>query len=125
MFGLKSDTISAIRSCFVHYPEIERVILYGSRAMGTFKKGSDIDLCIVGEMNFDALLRLETQLDDLLLPYKIDLSIYANLQNPSLLAHIKRVGQVFYERDAATNPSRDTTRNPTPATPLRGSQSAS
>jgi predicted nucleotidyltransferase len=100
-FGLKENAIAAINGVFAACPQIERVILYGSRAKGTFRAGSDIDLTIVGdEVTHGQLLRLANQLDDLLLPYKIDLSLLRQIENPDLLEHIQRVGVVFYEKKA-------------------------
>ncbi|GFO66328.1 nucleotidyltransferase domain-containing protein [Geomonas paludis] len=98
--GLKEATIEKIRSVFSRYPEIEEVILYGSRAMGRHRNGSDIDLTMVGEGVTHALqLKVENELDDLLLPYKIDLSVLTAIDNAELLAHIQRVGIVFYRRN--------------------------
>jgi predicted nucleotidyltransferase len=59
-------------------------VLYGSRAKGNYRRGSDIDLTLWGEISFPALLNLHTALDDLLLPWMIDLSIYDRLENPAL-----------------------------------------
>lgn len=98
-YGLKESTIARINGVFAAVPEIEQVILYGSRAMGTYRNGSDIDLTIRGEtVTHSQLLRIENQLDDLLLPYTIDLSLLHRIDNQDLLDHIKRVGIVFYER---------------------------
>jgi predicted nucleotidyltransferase len=98
MFGLPEKDISAMQQCFTKYPSIEEVIIYGSRAKGNFRNGSDIDLTITGNTDFSELLRLENELDDLLLPYKIDLSLKTTINNPELLEHIERVGSVFYNR---------------------------
>jgi predicted nucleotidyltransferase len=98
-FGLKESTISRIRSVFSRYPQVERVILYGSRAMGRQRNGSDIDLTMVGDgLTHAVQLKIENELDDLLLPYKIDLSVLREIDNTSLLDHIERVGVIFYER---------------------------
>lgn len=99
-YGLKHKTITAIQEVFARYPQIEKVILYGSRAKGTYRKGSDIDLTLIGkDLDLTTLFEIEGTLDDLLLPYKIDLSIYRKIENADLLAHITRVGVVFYERE--------------------------
>lgn len=98
-FGLGERVIAALNGVFAAYPQIERVILYGSRAKGTYRSGSDIDLTIVGdEVTHNQLLALANQLDDLLLPYKIDLSLLRQIENSDLLEHIRRVGVVFFER---------------------------
>jgi len=98
MFGLKQQHIDAIRKCFAEYPQIEQVIIYGSRAKGNYKTGSDIDLTITGDLDYKSLLQLENQLDDLLLPYKIDLSLKHKINNPDLLKHIEWVGKIFYDK---------------------------
>ncbi len=99
MFGLKEHHIEALNSCFVKYPRIEKVLIYGSRAIGTYKNGSDIDLTIVGDFQYDDLLSLEVQLDDLLLPYKIDLSVLSQISNKDLIDHIHRQGKVLYQKE--------------------------
>ena len=97
MYGLKDKHIKAINSVFSKYPQIEKAILYGSRAKGKYRNGSDIDLTLAGnDLDLSTLLRIETELDDLLLPYKIDLSILHKIENQDLIDHINRSGIVFY-----------------------------
>lgn len=96
-YGLKSDAIAQINGILATHSEIEQAILYGSRALGNFRDSSDIDLCLVGEtLTLTELLKIENELDDLLLPYKIDLSLFHALDNPDLIDHIQRVGVMFY-----------------------------
>ena len=99
-FGLQVITIEKIGGVFAQFPAVEKAVLYGSRAMGNFKKGSDIDLTLYGEaLSVAMLYKIMTALDDLLLPYMIDLSIFAQIDNQNLREHIERVGVVFYERN--------------------------
>ncbi len=99
-YGLSQTVVDGITSVFVKHPNIQQAILYGSRAMDTYRPNSDIDLCLVGaQLTLTELLAIETDLDDLLLPYKIDLSLHNSIDNPELLAHIQRVGVVFYGRN--------------------------
>lgn len=96
-YGLKPDTISRINRVFEAHPEIKQAVLYGSRAKGNYRAGSDIDLCLKGEaLTLTQLLKIENELDDLLLPYKIDLSLFQALDSAELIDHIHRVGVVFY-----------------------------
>ena len=105
-FGLKKSTISQINAVFAGHPQVEQVILYGSRAKGNYRPGSDIDLTIKGEtVTLTELMKIEIELDDLLLPYKIDLSLLHKINDPDLLDHIRRVGTPFYE----TKPARTAT----------------
>ncbi len=98
-FGLDEQVISKIRSIFADTPAVEQVIIYGSRAKGDYRPASDIDLTIIGSaMKWEDLQAIELKIDDLLLPYKTDLSLYDQIDNENLIEHIKRAGKVFYER---------------------------
>ncbi len=99
-YGLKDATIQKICAVFARFPQVETAVLYGSRAKGNYKNGSDIDLTLRGDaaLTLTALFRISDELDDLLLPYTIDLSIFANISDPDLIDHIQRVGVTFYGR---------------------------
>lgn len=102
-FGLKESTIRRINAVFAGHPQIEQVILYGSRAKGNYRRGSDLDLTIKGErVTLSEMMKIETELDDLLLPYKIDLSLLHKINDADLIDHIVRVGAVFYDKQDAT-----------------------
>ncbi len=104
-FGLSDSVIARIGAVFASHPEVEKAVLYGSRAKGNFKRGSDIDLTLFGAgLSHELLLVLLDELDELLLPYTIDLSIFATLDHPALREHIERVGVVFYARGVTTSP---------------------
>jgi len=84
---------------FSDFSVIEQVILYGSRAIGTNQKASDIDLTLKGpSISLADRNKIANRLDDLLLPYTIDLSIYNAIDNITLLDHINRVGQLIYKK---------------------------
>lgn len=96
-WGLPDDAIEKLIAVFKCYPKINQVILYGSRALGNYRLGSDIDLCIeADELSLTDLLKIENQIDDLLLPWKVDLSLKNKIDNPHLIEHIETVGIVFY-----------------------------
>ncbi len=98
-YGLKEETIRAIQGVFAAFPQVTEVILYGSRAKGNFHDGSDIDLTMLGDgLDMATQFRIEHALDDLLLPYKIDLSVKDHIENTELLDHIDRVGVSFYRK---------------------------
>ncbi len=98
-YGLSEETIRRIIEVFSSYVEIEAAALYGSRAKGNFKPGSDIDMVLKGpELNLKLLNKISIDLDDLLLPYTFDLSLYHQINNPDLIEHIKRVKKVFYKK---------------------------
>lgn len=98
-FGLRAIDVESIRKTLANYQEIEKAIIYGSRAKGNFKTTSDIDLTLFGEkLNSKIISNLDWQIDDLLLPYTFDISIMAQISNPDLTEHIKRVGKVIYEK---------------------------
>jgi len=99
-FGLKEEVIQKLCQVFARYPQVKKAILYGSRAKGTYKRSSDIDLTLLGgdDLTLSVLLKIMNEIDDLLLPYMIDLSILKSITDPEVIEHIQRVGVVFYER---------------------------
>ncbi|EHQ36017.1 nucleotidyltransferase domain-containing protein [Methanoplanus limicola] len=97
IFGLNEETISRINSVFSEFFGIEKVIIYGSRAKGNFREGSDIDLTILGkDLSRDLIYELNRRIDSLNLPYSFDISIFNDLKNEELIDHINRAGKIFY-----------------------------
>ena len=95
--GLPSHVIEALTHVFKNYPLIKQVILYGSRAKGNYHMGSDIDLCIIApSLGITQLLEIENKIDDLLLPWTIDLTLQHTIDNQDLLEHIKGKGIPLY-----------------------------
>lgn len=94
MYGLTEQQISAIKSVFASIPEVNSAVLYGSRARGDYKPYSDLDISVSGnKLTHSHLAQLETKLDDLLLPFFIDLNDIRTISNPALLANIQRDGK--------------------------------
>ncbi|HEY3390627.1 MAG TPA: nucleotidyltransferase domain-containing protein [Prolixibacteraceae bacterium] len=97
--GLKQQELESIRHIFSSFPEVEKAILYGSRAKGTYRPNSDIDISLKGtELTLKIINQISWQLDDLLLPYTFDLSNFNHIHNSALIDHIERIGKVIYER---------------------------
>ncbi|MGH2645445.1 MAG: nucleotidyltransferase domain-containing protein [Chitinophagaceae bacterium] len=106
-FGLSEEIIKKINTVFAAFPAIEHVVLYGSRAKGNYKHGSDIDLTMKGEkLTYSMLNEGSIALDDLLLPYTFDLSLWDHFSDPDLLKHIQRAGKIFYTKMSDTPVSR-------------------
>ncbi len=98
-YGLDVKTIERMQTVLAAHPEVDKAVLYGSRAKGNYKTGSDIDLTLSGSgLSLTVLYKIENELDDLLLPYKIDLSLFEQITDPAVIDHIRRVGVVFYEK---------------------------
>lgn len=98
-YGIKEEQWDKLLSTFAAYPKIERVVLYGSRAKGNYKPYSDVDITLYGqELTSSDISKLSLAIDDLLLPYQFDISIFHTLQNPDLIDHINRVGMEVYKR---------------------------
>ena len=98
-YGLSNSDVLHIKKVFAANPEVGEVILFGSRAMGNFKPGSDIDLAIISDtLTFDGLLELESQLEQLGLLYRIDLQNLKKIKDPDVIDHISRVGKIFYKK---------------------------
>ena len=94
MFGLKESTLKIIKNEISKYKDIDQVIIFGSRAKGNFKTGSDIDIAVKGaRINDDIITRLSRKLNqESLIPHHIDIIHYEKIANHGLVDHIDRVG---------------------------------
>lgn len=97
-FGLSASALAKIINLLAQYPEIQQVKIYGSRAMATHWRGSDIDLAVFGDDCEAIIGNLLTRLDELPLPYKFDVSDYYRIDNQGLKEQIDRVGKIIYSR---------------------------
>lgn len=100
-YGLTETSERVLIEAFSQYPQIKEVLIFGSRAKGNYKKGSDVDLAIRGEQCTPALaLTLSSIInEELLVPYMVDVIDYESLTHQALKEHIDRVGKVFYRRN--------------------------
>ena len=97
--GLPAALLDQLRGVFEGSPGVEAVWLFGSRAKGNFRSGSDIDFAVEGKsLSFADFLAIKAQLDDLVIPWTVDLLLLHQIDNPALLEHIRRVGVPFYVR---------------------------
>lgn len=96
-YGIEESVWDEIGELFQNYPEVDRLVLFGSRAMGTYKPNSDIDLALISrEISFRRFLDLKADLDDLGLLYRIDLIDFNRIANEELKSHIDRIGVFVY-----------------------------
>lgn len=101
-FGLTEDTIDRIKKVFSGYRQIDQAIIYGSRAKGNFRNGSDIDIVLKGKgLHLSMINKILLDLDELMLPYTFDVSNFEQISNGDVIEHINRVGRIFYEKDNA------------------------
>jgi len=99
-YGLTDIDLSKLYAVFSKYSDIENVVLYGSRAKGNYQPFSDVDITVRGNMfTRNQLYNLTRDIDDLLLPYLFDVSIFHNIKNADLFDHIQRVGITIYEKN--------------------------
>ena len=98
--GLPQSAVQEICTVMSRHPQVEQAILYGSRAKGNFKHGSDIDLTLRGgaDLTLNVIFKMLDELDELFLPYTIDLSIFSDISDPDVIEHIQRVGVTFYKK---------------------------
>ena len=98
MFGIYAESLQKVLEILQSYPAIDQVLIYGSRANGNFREGSDIDLTFKGKITSDELDDIRQKLDDSFIPYIFDLSRFKDIKNQNLLDHINRVGTIFYKK---------------------------
>ena len=98
-FGLPQRTLDELQAQLGNFKKIDKAVIYGSRAMGNYHSGSDIDITLIGdELNLQDLERIAGALDESAIPYKIDLSILKLIDHLELTDHIARVGKVLHEK---------------------------
>jgi len=94
-------THAQLCSVFARYPAIDKVVLFGSRALGSHHERSDIDLAAYGSaIDRHTLAAVLLDIDDLDTPLKVDLQSGDEIRNAKLKDHIRRVGKVLYARQA-------------------------
>lgn len=97
--GLTPGDIELMRGVFRRFPTISEVIVYGSRAKGTYRPESDIDLALIGIADNIQAGAVAHELDELPLPYRFDVKAYGGITYPPLQEHIARVGVSLYRSD--------------------------
>lgn len=97
-FGLSEKTTEILKQYFAKIGQIKQVKIYGSRAMGNFRNGSDIDFAIFGDVDKNLIKQIAYEIDELETPYMFDITNYNTIENAELKEHIDRVGKVFFER---------------------------
>ncbi len=98
-FGLTDRDMKTLQDIFDKYPEVKSVFVFGSRAKGTYKQGSDIDLAVMNQGVKDAVIdKMKSDFEDSSLPYIVDLINYHTLKHQELKVHIDRVGVSFYKK---------------------------
>lgn len=97
-FGLKDGDIETIIAVLKKYSQVEQALIFGSRAKGNYKPGSDVDIVLKGDV-YDITTEISFSLnEESILPYKFDVLDYNSISNENLIDHINRVGIVFYEK---------------------------
>ena len=97
-FGLSDTVTKELQDVFRRHANIEKVLIFGSRSKGDYCAESDIDLAVIGKnMDYNQLLGITCEIEDLELLYSVDLSDYQKKKGTPVGDHIDRVGKVFYE----------------------------
>ncbi len=100
--GLSPRALATITRVLAHHPAVEKALLFGSRAKGTHKPGSDIDLALIGTaLDWRVLGRIYDEFDDSSLPHRFSLVIYDSTTDAEVAAHIQRVGLPLFDRELA------------------------
>lgn len=106
--GLTEGDIQNILTIFIQFPEVEQAIVFGSRAKGNHRKGSDVDIALKGkQLSFNIVTRLSLILnEETSMPYKFDVLHYETISSNELKEHIGRVGFVIYNKNNAYVPAK-------------------
>jgi len=99
-FGLPDSLIEKITNILQNFSEVEESLIYGSRAKGNYREGSDIDMVLKGEhLNETIRNQIFWKIDELNSPYTLDLSIYHQITSQELIQHIDRVGKPIFQKE--------------------------
>jgi len=103
-FGISTKSMGLIINALMKKDEIDKACIFGSRSMGNYKKGSDIDIAIFGIYITDEILnQLNLELNEKLpLPYYFDVVHYESLKHSGIKEHIDRFGEIFYNKHEKT-----------------------
>lgn len=97
MSGLTAADLTTICNVLKQYPQVHEAILFGSRAKGTHRAGSDVDIALKGNELEGVTIQISATLNqETLLPYFFDILDFDSIDNQDLIDHIKRVGKVIY-----------------------------
>lgn len=98
--GLRQQDVDIILSVFDEFPQVMEAIIFGSRAKGNFRNGSDVDIALKGNgLSLDIVSRISYKLnEEINLPYKFDVLNYHTISNKELTEHIDRVGICIYQQ---------------------------
>lgn len=100
MFGLDDKTLEEMRGVLKRHASVETAKIFGSRALGTHRPNSDIDLALCGSLDIALVGRIQSDLDEMPTPYKFDVVAYGLIEHQKLKEHIDRFGQVFYKKQS-------------------------
>lgn len=99
MYGLKDEQWELVKHILQSNPKLDEAILFGSRAKGNFRPGSDVDIALKGRaLQLEDILSLSNQLEDTYLPYIFDLALFHHIKDPDMIDHINRVGISIYKK---------------------------
>jgi len=114
-FGLSAAILDELRLVFSRFSAVDRVLIYGSRARGDFRPGSDIDLLVLAPtMAAPELARLWMALDDLPIIFRLDVSLCQEVDNPKLMRNMLADGVTLYQGVAAVSPAPVSPADPRP-----------
>jgi predicted nucleotidyltransferase len=100
-YGLTEKQITEITDFIARYPQVEKAALFGSRAIGSYKPASDVDIALFGsQVNaaLGAVIKYDIE-EDTYLPFFFDIVAYPKITNAALREHIDSKGIVLYERE--------------------------
>lgn len=100
MYGLMDRDLKYIIEVLSSYPEVEEGLIFGSRALGNYKAGSDVDLSLKGKLSSSILTQISRRLnEEYPLPYFFDILDYTSISNDALIKHIDSYGKTIYHKD--------------------------
>lgn len=80
------------------HPQIQSIILFGSRARGDFSEKSDFDIAIFGELDSKTAFEITDAVEEWNFPYKIDLVFFNKIKNEAFKQNILKEGEIIMNK---------------------------
>lgn len=96
-YGIEEEIYEEMLNIFKEISQINKVILFGSRAKNTYKPTSDIDLAVELTQDNKKLLLIR-KLDEIRCALKFDVLNRKNIKNEQLIKDIEIQGITIYQK---------------------------
>ncbi|ERT69052.1 MULTISPECIES: nucleotidyltransferase family protein [Cetobacterium] len=93
-FGLKERELDEIKVLYYLFPEIDEIVIFGSRARGDYSRVSDIDIAIKGDVD-KIMYKIRDYFEESSIIYTVDVVNYISISNQDFKENIDSEGVII------------------------------